>query len=117
MAIKKDMKDTPTKAQRAKEDGGWPPDEPDIMLQVAEVWYKEYLSSEEHPVDLPMAVEGAEFRASWGGFCLRRIQYQRAHFGVSDLPAKADAYRFQLGHDESVKCKSKSHPFKCRLKQ
>ncbi len=99
MPINKDLAELPTEKQADRQRKGWPPDKPTIMTPVMDEWYEQYLKNEEHPANLPMAVEGASFRASWGGMCLRRIQYERAHADVSNLPSKADAYRFYLGHD------------------
>lgn len=99
MPIKKNLQDMPTAKEVERSVDGWMPDAPDLVEPIAQAWYQDYLKNEEHPVDLQMAVEGAEFRASWGGMCLRRIQYHRMEAGASNPPSMADGYRFYLGHD------------------
>ena len=95
MPLKKDLGDMPEKTKKDRTDG-WFPDEPEIVRPAVDDWYESYLAAGKDT--LGMAVDGAAYRASWSGNCLRQIQYDRLKVSPSDPLTVADAYRFELGH-------------------
>lgn len=76
---------------------GWPPDEPLVGLPAVSAWYQRYIDSGQ--AELAMAVEGASYRASQAGSCLRQLQYARLGVSQTEPVTVADAWRFTAGHN------------------
>ncbi len=81
---------------RSSESGRTPDLLPEYASAVAMGWYQQYLRAGKD--ELAMAVEGAQYRASWAHSCLRELQYKITKVEETDPASVADAWRFDVGH-------------------
>lgn len=82
--------------ERQKREGMPPTSNSLFGLELAKAWYQRYVDAGK--AELAMSVEGASYRASWSGSCLRQIFYNRLGLPDTEPPTVADAWRFELGH-------------------
>lgn len=73
-----------------------PDPHPWFVLPVVAEWWDQYRQEPEN-LDLPMAVPGTRFRASWAGDCSRALAYRFAGYKETNPITVADAWRFNIG--------------------
>lgn len=73
-----------------------PDPHPWFVLPVVAEWWEQYQQVPDN-LDLPMAVPGTRFRASWAGDCSRALAYRFAGYEETDPITVADAWRFNIG--------------------
>lgn len=62
---------------------------------VANKWWETYQADPDF--DKPMAIDGARWRASWGGGCARYVAYKAVGMEPSNPMTAADCYRANIG--------------------
>jgi hypothetical protein len=90
----KDLSSLPIAEQHAEP----PAKKPVFGPLLAQAWADQFVNTEEHPVDLPMAGPSARIRHSWAGMCARRIGYSMLEVEPSNPLQLSDHWRFGLGH-------------------